>query len=910
LSDLTSVLFYAAAAFLFLLGSLETLRAGDKISLSLDPQASPRLVYGAEQLRQALEENGYEAAISAGEAGSNRVVVATLAQPLLQELSAIGKFKLPEKPLKREGFFLGRSAEGSWVVAGADDSGALYGCLELAQRVRQSRRLPEAIAFEDAPQFVLRGPCIGMQKTFILPGRHVYEYPYTPELFPFFYDKEFWREYLDFLARNRMNTLYLWNGHPFASLVKLRDYPYAMEVPEEVFQKNVEMFRYITAEADKRGIWLVQMFYSIILSKPFAEHNGIVTQLAAPTPPASDYMRKSIAEFVKQYPHVGVMVCLGEALEGLDNQLQWFTNVVAPGMLDGMKAAGLKEQPPLVLRTHATDARVVVPQAIKVYTNLYTEAKYNGESLTTWEPRGMWQNIHQSMSRLGSTHMINVHILANLEPFRYGAQRFIHQSMLAARDRLGARGLHLYPLFYWNWPDSPDIVEPPLKQWERDWIWFEAWARYAWNPDIPEAPDRAYWIGRLTEHYGSTNAAERILDAYNDAGECAPRLLRRFGITEGNRQTLSLGMTLDELVNPERYGPYVELWESQSPPGERLREYARKEWNHEPHQGETPPQIVREVRDFSRRAKESMAAAAGFVTRNQEEFQRLSNDVDCIQAMSENYASKAEAAMLVLRYNYSHDLADMEKAQAALKESFDYYRHLATLTATTYHFANSMQTSQRKIPVSGGVGREGTNYHWLQLVGLYGKELEDFQARVALLRTNPAGVPMDESKIKPWAAAAFKLLSSNAETYEVKSGAKVFTDKDYVLEDFAPELKGLTGIRFSHDAARKGAYEPVELEVSAPVRVLVGYAQGKPKGWLPVPELETAAHADERGGIETVLEGAARISGCPAVDVHAFRYEAGRHKLELIGQGSFVVLGVVPETQKLEKRDAKRGGGL
>ena len=51
-----------------------------------------------------------------------------------------------------------------------------------------------------------------------------------------------------------------------ASLVKLPDYPYALEVSEETYEKNVEMFRYITKEADKRGIWVVQMFYNIILS--------------------------------------------------------------------------------------------------------------------------------------------------------------------------------------------------------------------------------------------------------------------------------------------------------------------------------------------------------------------------------------------------------------------------------------------------------------------------------------------------------------------------------------------------------------------------------------------------------------------------------------------------------------------
>jgi hypothetical protein len=43
------------------------------------------------------------------------------------------------------------------------------------------------------------------------------------------------------------------------------------------------------------------------------------------------------------------------------------------------------------------------------------------------------------------------------------------------------------------------------------------------------------------------------------------------------------------------------------------------------------------------------------------------------------------------------------------------------------------------------------------------------------------------------------------------------------------------------------------------------------------------------------------------VNIHAFRFEAGRQKLEFIGKGSFVVLGVVPQPAKLEKRDAGKG---
>lgn len=51
---------------------------------------------------------------------------------------------------------------------------------------------------------------------------------------------------------NKMNSLYLWNGHPFASLVKLKEYPFAVEVSAEDFKKNEDIYAFLTKEADKR----------------------------------------------------------------------------------------------------------------------------------------------------------------------------------------------------------------------------------------------------------------------------------------------------------------------------------------------------------------------------------------------------------------------------------------------------------------------------------------------------------------------------------------------------------------------------------------------------------------------------------------------------------------------------------
>ncbi|HEX5786955.1 MAG TPA: hypothetical protein VFY03_02155 [Woeseiaceae bacterium] len=722
------------------------------MTLIVADDAAPRTRFGAERLERALAEVGYEVSHAGGLDAAppgRRIVIgdARSDAAIAGLLPAAGADEA--EPLGEEEFLIANAADGAIVVAGGDASGALYGSLELAGRTRAAGELPGTIDLREAPDFRLRGPSIGMQKLELLPGREIYDYPYTPELFPFFYDKEHWRKYLDMLVENRMNTLYLWNGHPFASLVKLEKYPYAVEVSDEVFAQNVEMFDYITEEADRRGIWVIQMFYNIYVSKPFAEHHGIGMIHAEPDPLTSDYNRLSIAKFVEQYPNVGLLVCLGEALIGQENQQEWLNEVVIPGVKLGLERLGKSpggtpandHEPPIVIRAHSVeDPHALIQGALPLYENLYTMAKYNGESLTTHEPRGKWVDIHNALAETGGTHVANVHILANLEPFRYGATEFIRKSMLAIRDVDLAAGLHLYPLSFWDWPVSPDKTDPLLEQMERDWIWYEAWARYAWDADRDPAADREYWIGRLSAKYGSEEAAGHIYDAYNAAGEVAPRLLRWFGITEGNRQTLSLGMTLDQLVDPYAYTTYPELWESHAPPGERLDTYLAREHEGEPHEGETPPEVIAEVEAFAADAVAAIEAAAPHVADDAAEFERLANDIRAIRAMAEFYGDKVRAAMAVLQYGYSEDAADMQAALAHLEASVGHFRELEALTRDTYRYANSLQTSHRKIPFRGAddEGR-GRDYHWSQVLPYYEDELDEFRERVAALEPAASG---------------------------------------------------------------------------------------------------------------------------------------------------------------------------
>ncbi|HEX9152904.1 MAG TPA: glycoside hydrolase family 20 zincin-like fold domain-containing protein, partial [Flavobacterium sp.] len=324
-----------------------------KVTIVSDATA-PRTKFGAEKLAAVLSKKGYSVAFSQELTKRTNSKVIVIGQKGTANWKQNTKGSINDSKLTKKESFQIRTQKNILYIEGADATGTLYGAMELADRIQLSGKIPSEISIQDSPEMVLRGSCIGMQKPYYLEGRDVYEYPYTPATFPWFYDKKLWTKYLDMMVDNRMNSLYLWNGHPFASLVKLKDYPFALEVSEEDFKKNEAIYKFLTEEANKRGIWVIQMFYNIIVSKPFAEHYNIKTQdRSRPiTPEISDYTRKSITAFIEKYPNVGLLVCLGEAINTVDDDVEWFTKTIIPGVQDGLKTLGRTDEPPIILRAH------------------------------------------------------------------------------------------------------------------------------------------------------------------------------------------------------------------------------------------------------------------------------------------------------------------------------------------------------------------------------------------------------------------------------------------------------------------------------------------------------------------------------------------------------------------------------
>lgn len=848
-------------------------------------QASNRVEYASEYLVKKLHELGHTIDKKRADYTINLVQDGTI-------LSSKGG------KVKKESFSITTKGK-NITVTGTDGSGVIYGACEIIDRLKQygDAAFKQLNGISQSPEMVLRGSCIGLQKTVYLPGHSVYEYPYTPENFPWFYDKELWTRYLDMLVSNRMNSLYLWNGHPFASLVKLKDYPFALEVDDATFAKNEEMFSFLTQEADKRGIFVIQMFYNIILSKPFADHYGLKTQdrHRSITPLISDYTRKSIAAFIEKYPNVGLLVCLGEAMNTVEDDVEWFTKTIIPGVKDGLQALGRTDEPPLLLRAHDTDCKLVMEASLPLYKNLYTMHKYNGESLTTYQPQGPWSKIHQDLAALGSTHIENVHILANLEPFRWSSPNFVLKTVNAMHNVHHANALHLYPqASYWDWPYTADKLADGKRQLQldRDSMWYALWGRYAWNCHRDSTAEATYWDKDIAHRFGlSEEAAADVRTAYDESGEIAPKLLRRFGITEGNRQTLLLGMFMSQLVNPYKYTIYPGFYESCGPTGEKLIEYVEKEWKHEGHIGELPLDIVQQTEAEGDKAVAAIDRAANSVSKNKDEFQRLQNDIHCYRAFAYAFGSKVRAAQHVLNYKWGKDISELERAIPFMEQGLDHYRLLVSLTQDTYLYANSMQTAQRRIPIGGDNGKMKT---WVELLPKYEEELANLKKNIEILKGRANGTIVEEKKVyKPLTPAKVTLLSSQ-KAMTLKEGVRAFLNLDSTIIAMAPELTGLQAMPMD-SWAQRGDGTVVEFTTDKPVNLLVGYFRDEQNKYAQAPKLETDASANDYGQAEPQLMAAINIKGMPLVNVHCYQFPKGTHKL-LLPKGMLLLLGFTNDT--------------
>jgi hypothetical protein len=273
--------------------------------------------------------------------------------------------------LRGEGYSIRTSSKNGqttyWIV-GADAAGVMYGGLELAEVIR----VEDLAGIKD----VDHNPYMAMRGTKFNCPLDVRTPSYTDvcdaaqnnivEMWSF----NFWKEYIDTLARYRYNYISLWSLHPFPSLVKVPDYPEvalddvkrskvkwkefysllgkgfdAPEIMEDLetlkeitIDEKIDFWRQVMRYGKQRNVDFYFVTWNIFVNGTEGKY-GITDSIKNEA--TADYFRKSVKQMFLTYPDLaGIGLTTGENMPkaSFEEKEDWAFRTYAQGVLDVAEA--------------------------------------------------------------------------------------------------------------------------------------------------------------------------------------------------------------------------------------------------------------------------------------------------------------------------------------------------------------------------------------------------------------------------------------------------------------------------------------------------------------------------------------------------------------------------------------------
>ena len=403
---------------------------------------------------------------------------------------------------------------GETHVIGRDETGALYGALELAERLRD----------EGAGCLPPRAPITGSPRTPIRGANLFVALPEGEDLEPswWFTDERFWGTYLDLLARARFDFLDLQGMYDVASarfpnallyFAESESFP-SVGAPPAIRERNLAMLRRVVSMARARGI-RVGLLSNRADTSLVADGDGALTS----EDDLARYEREASADLARRAPGLARLgFRIGESKE----PARFYRTSLVEGARAGAPAIGL------TTRTWLTDKPEIVGLAEAAHGDLWVEAKYNGEQIGPpylmagglmsedggWsrysyedylEPPAPYTFLFQIWG--GGTHRLFRH--ASLDRIR----RTVEGARLGASQGFTLLATHAFmPQRDFYHRDEADRFSPWA--FRRDELEYLLFGRLAYDPTTPERVFRK----ALADRTGT----DALWDAVQAAGEIVP----------------------------------------------------------------------------------------------------------------------------------------------------------------------------------------------------------------------------------------------------------------------------------------------------------------------------------------------------------------------------------------------------
>ncbi len=254
-----------------------------------------------------------------------------------------------------------------YIVFAADPVGAMYGALDLAEAIRLGT-LSDLKDGDHTPYIARRGIKFNIPLDLRTPSYSDCSDSFQANI-PEMWSMDFWREFLDEMARHRYNVLTLWNLHPFPSLVKVPEYPEvalddvwrtraplddtfsgsgsdmvrpAMLKDVEIVKRmtigeKIRFWREVMQRARDRGIEVYWFTWNMFVWGAEGKH-GITGEQDNPI--TIDYFRKSVRETVLTYPLLaGIGITAGERMQNRKDEFskeKWLWKTYGEGIRDAL----------------------------------------------------------------------------------------------------------------------------------------------------------------------------------------------------------------------------------------------------------------------------------------------------------------------------------------------------------------------------------------------------------------------------------------------------------------------------------------------------------------------------------------------------------------------------------------------
>jgi hypothetical protein len=618
--------------------------------------------------------------------------------------------------LKEEGFIVQTSGETEktvWVL-GKNDAGVMYGGLELAEIIHV--RGIEAVENQlQNPYMKVRGtkfniPFDVRTPTYTEPSDAAQNN--LAEMWNF----EFWKDYIDNLARHRYNTISLWNLHPFPSMVKVPEYPdvalddvrkstvdweenYSLhgryfDAPEIV--NNYEVIKKITID-EKIEFWRKVMDYGkarnvqfFILTWNIFDYGvdgkyGITDKLENPV--TTDYFRQSIKQMVLTYPDLaGIGLTTGENMYAYTatQKEDWAFATYGQGVLDA-----LREQPErkitFIHRQHETDANEIKSIFQEVMKNENINFVFSYKYAKAHVYSSVNQVFHYDfVDDIESENLKTLWTLRNddIFQFRWGAPDFVRDFIKNIPYDISEGYYYGSDQYVWGREFlGKNSVEPRELEIVKHWYQWMCWGRLGYNPEM----SNNRFVDVIQSRFPSVNA-QKMFEAWQSASMVYPLVTGFHWGALDFQWYIESGQSQPHPANtPSGYhdvNRFITLSPHKGTGYISIPDYTKAYLAGSQMEGETPLQVADQI---IQHANLALNWTEGIDMDMNPDLRITIDDIKAIAVMGKYYAHKIRGATFLSLFRESTDREWYEKVLEELNVSAGYFRHFATIAMANYH---------------------------------------------------------------------------------------------------------------------------------------------------------------------------------------------------------------------------------